>query len=153
MNNGPAEVFTPAAFADCKASQVPLLGGMSAHLTHHRMQDGSPINCVPTVDYCSASECSSLVRAPNSRLFWRETADFVSDKLAGRCDVVTMQSSSRAVAEARRYLGVAHGLQAPDLIDLGVDELLAAKSGVDAHDEHQVHNLNHLHMQALHSPW
>ncbi len=51
--------------------------------------------------------------------------------------------------EAGCYLGVAHGLQPPDLVDLGVDELLAAESGVDAHDKHQVHNLNHLRMRNL----
>ncbi len=53
------------------------------------------------------------------------------------------------MAGAGRYLGIAHGLQPPDLVDLRVDELLAAESGVDAHDEHQVHNLNHLHTARL----
>lgn len=42
------------------------------------------------------------------------------------------------------HLGVAEGFEATDLVDLCVDELLAAKAWVDAHDEHQVHNVDDL---------
>mmetsp|Transcript_28733 Transcript_28733/g.62662 ORF Transcript_28733/g.62662 Transcript_28733/m.62662 type:complete len:267 (-) Transcript_28733:258-1058(-) len=35
-------------------------------------------------------------------------------------------------------LGLAHGLEVPDLVHLGLDETLAAESWVHGHDEHQV---------------
>lgn len=42
------------------------------------------------------------------------------------------------------HLGVAEGFKAADLVYLCVDELLAAKAWVNAHDEHQVHNVDDL---------
>jgi hypothetical protein len=41
-------------------------------------------------------------------------------------------------------LGVAQRLEAADLVDLALDELLAAEARVHAHDEHQVHDVDHL---------
>mmetsp|Transcript_67334 Transcript_67334/g.147544 ORF Transcript_67334/g.147544 Transcript_67334/m.147544 type:complete len:243 (-) Transcript_67334:81-809(-) len=41
-------------------------------------------------------------------------------------------------------LGIAHGAQVLDLLHLRLDELLAAEARVDRHDEHQVHNIQHV---------
>mmetsp|Transcript_27074 Transcript_27074/g.77685 ORF Transcript_27074/g.77685 Transcript_27074/m.77685 type:complete len:237 (-) Transcript_27074:451-1161(-) len=41
-------------------------------------------------------------------------------------------------------LGLAHLLQLLDLVHLRLDEALAAKAGVDRHDEHEVHILQHV---------
>lgn len=52
--------------------------------------------------------------------------------------------AAEATAEASAHLVVAHRLQPADLVDLALDEGLAAEAGVDAHDEHKVEHLKHL---------
>ena len=45
-------------------------------------------------------------------------------------------------------LAFAERLEAADLVDLALDELLPAEAGVNAHDEHQVHDVDDLQQTA-----
>lgn len=86
-------------------------------------------------------------RAPSSASGWQPAS--IPGALAGTAGAAP--ASAHAGARERRGAGpgaehvvVAHRAQALGLGHLALDELLAAKARVDGHEQHQVHDAQHL---------